>query len=136
MSNSMLKAYIGQPRYSLANWLALHNPLIVVDEAHNTRTDKSFVALKRLNPSAILELTATPLPHQSNVLYHVSAQELQAENMIKLPITLREHRGGLGGGGVRRGADATMAGDRGAAGAGGGRCLCAADRFVPGAERE
>ncbi|AJP48407.1 type III restriction enzyme, res subunit [Rugosibacter aromaticivorans] len=90
-ANAMLQAYVGQPRYSLANWLALNHPLIVVDEAHNTRTEKSFVALKRLNPSAILELTATPLPHQSNVLYHVSAQELQAEDMIKLPITLREH---------------------------------------------
>ncbi len=93
-ANSPLKAYVGQARYSLANWLALQNPLIVVDEAHNTKTEKSFVALKRLNPSAILELTATPLPHQSNVLYHVSAQELQAEDMIKLPITLREHAEG------------------------------------------
>src|SRR3989338_2313644 len=92
--NSPLKAYVGQARYSLANWLAINNPLIVVDEAHNTRTENSFVALRRLNPSAILELTATPLPHQSNVLYHVSAQELQAENMIKLPITLREHAEG------------------------------------------
>lgn len=62
-----------------------------MDEAHNAKTDKSFAALMRLNPSAILELTATPLPHKSNVLYHVSAQELQAEQMIKLPITLREH---------------------------------------------
>lgn len=88
---AMLKTYVGQPRYSLANWLALQNPLIIVDEAHNTKTDKSFAALMRLNPSAILELTATPLPHKSNVLYHVSAQELQAEQMIKLPITLREH---------------------------------------------
>jgi type III restriction enzyme len=93
-ANAMLKPFAGQPRYSLANWLALQNPLIVVDEAHNTKTEKSFVALKRLNPSAILELTATPLPHQSNVLYHVSAQELQAEEMIKLPITLREHADG------------------------------------------
>jgi len=93
-ADSPLKAYVGQVRYSLANWLALQNPLIVVDEAHNTRTENSFIALRRLNPSAILELTATPLPHQSNVLYHVSAQELQAEDMIKLPITLREHAEG------------------------------------------
>lgn len=91
VANAMLKGYVGQPRYSLANWLALQNPLIVVDEAHNAKTDKSFTALMRLNPSAILELSATPLPHKSNVLYHVSAQELQAEQMIKLPITLREH---------------------------------------------
>ncbi|MEO8331179.1 MAG: DEAD/DEAH box helicase family protein [Gallionella sp.] len=92
---AMLKAYVGQPRYSLANWLALQNPLIIVDEAHNARTDNSFTALKRLNPSAILELTATPIAHKTNVLYHVSAQELQAEQMIKLPITLREHPEGV-----------------------------------------
>ena len=90
-NNAMLHAYIGQARYSLANWLALQNPLVVVDEAHNARTDNSFTALKRLNPSAILELTATPIAHKTNVLYHVSAQELQAEQMIKLPITLSEH---------------------------------------------
>jgi len=90
-SNEMLQAYIGQPRFSLANWLALQNPLVVVDEAHNARTDASFTALKRLNPSVILELTATPIAHKTNVLYHVSAQELQAEQMIKLPITLSEH---------------------------------------------
>lgn len=92
--DSPLRAYVGQPRYSLANWLALHRPLIVVDEAHNTKTERSFEALKRLNPAAILELTATPIPARTNVLYHVSAQELQAEDMIKLPITLREHPDG------------------------------------------
>lgn len=93
-ANAMLKPFAGQARYSLANWLALQNPLIIVDEAHNARTQNSFIALKRLNPSSILELTATPLQQQSNVLYHVSAQELQAEDMIKLPITLREHAEG------------------------------------------
>jgi type III restriction enzyme len=92
--DSPLKAYVGQPRYSLANWLALHQPLVIVDEAHNAKTDRSFEALKRLNPSAILELTATPIPNKTNVLYHVSAQELQAEDMVKLPITLREHPDG------------------------------------------
>lgn len=87
----VLPGFIGQPRWSLANWLALHEPLLIVDEAHNTKTDKSFTALKRLNPSAILELTATPIPSKTNVLYHVSAQELAAESMIKLPIALNEH---------------------------------------------
>ncbi len=87
----VLKGFVGQPRWSLANWLALHEPLLIVDEAHNTKTDKSFTALKRLNPSAILELTATPIPTKTNVLYHVSAQELAAESMIKLPIALAEH---------------------------------------------
>ncbi|MCE7958928.1 MAG: hypothetical protein DYH06_13485, partial [Acidobacteria bacterium ACB2] len=41
--------------------------------------------------SAILELTATPIATKTNVLYHVSAQELAAESMIKLPIALAEH---------------------------------------------
>lgn len=87
----VLGGFVGQPRWSLANWLALHEPLLIVDEAHNTKTDKSFTALKRLNPSAILELTATPIPSKTNVLYHVSAQELASEAMIKLPIALAEH---------------------------------------------
>lgn len=89
--NSPLKAYVGKPKYSLANWLALQQPLVIVDEAHNTKTERSFEALKRLNPAVILELTATPIPKHTNVLYHVSAQELQAEDMIKLPIVLMEH---------------------------------------------
>ncbi len=89
--SGVLQGREGQPRWSLANWLALHSPLLIVDEAHNTKTDKSFTALKRLNPSAILELTATPIPAKTNVLYHVSAQELAAESMIKLPIALAEH---------------------------------------------
>ena len=90
-TNSPLKGYVGKPKYSLANWLALQQPLVIVDEAHNAKTERSFEALKRLNPSVILELTATPIPKQTNVLYHVSAQELQAEHMIKLPIVLIEH---------------------------------------------
>ncbi|CDS52374.1 hypothetical protein [Polaromonas sp. CG9_12] len=92
--SGVLRGREGQPRWSLANWLALHAPLLIVDEAHNTKTDKSFTALKRLNPSAILELTATPIPAKTNVLYHVSAQELAAESMIKLPIALAEHPNG------------------------------------------
>jgi type III restriction enzyme len=93
-SSGILKNHLGQPRQSLANWLALQAPLLIVDEAHNTKTDKSFTALKRLNPSAILELTATPIVGKTNVLYHVSAQELAAEHMIKLPISLAEHAQG------------------------------------------
>ena len=89
--SGVLRGREGQPRWSLANWLALHAPLLIVDEAHNTKTDKSFTALRRLNPGAILELTATPIPAKTNVLYHVSAQELAAQSMIKLPIALAEH---------------------------------------------
>ncbi|MCU0764287.1 MAG: DEAD/DEAH box helicase family protein, partial [Hydrogenophaga sp.] len=90
----MLTRFVGQPRWSLANWLAIRRPYVIVDEAHSTKTERSFEALKRLNPSLILELTATPVPKRTNVLFHVSAQELQAEDMIKMPIALIEHTRG------------------------------------------
>ena len=90
----MLRPYVGKPKRSLANWLALQSPIVIVDEAHNAKTDKSFTTLARLNPSVILELTATPVAGKANVLYHVSAQQLQAENMIKMPIMLAEHKDG------------------------------------------
>ena len=90
----MLARFVGQPRWSLANWLALRQPHVIVDEAHNTKTERSFEALKRLNPAMILELTATPVPQRTNVLFHVSAQQLQCADMIKMPIQLMEHTRG------------------------------------------
>ncbi|HNY48692.1 MAG TPA: DEAD/DEAH box helicase family protein, partial [Casimicrobium sp.] len=90
----MLRPYLGKPKRSLANWLALQSPIVIVDEAHNAKTDKSFTTLARLNPAMILELTATPVPGKADLLYHVSAQQLQAENMIKMPIMLAEHKDG------------------------------------------
>lgn len=86
----LTRADLGRVKHSIANWLALHQPAVIVDEAHNSRTHASFETLKRLQPSCVIELTATPTKG-SNVLYHVSAQELKAEQMIKLPIVLTEH---------------------------------------------
>ncbi len=76
--------------YSLANVLRLRRPIVIVDEAHNARTALSFDTLARFRPSCILEFTATPAKEKapSNVLYHVSAKQLAAEDMIKLPIRL------------------------------------------------
>jgi type III restriction enzyme len=76
--------------YSFANALRLRRPFIIVDEAHNSRTPLSFDTLARFRPSGILELTATPdtATTPSNVLHSVSAAELKAEDMIKLPIQL------------------------------------------------
>jgi len=92
VKRSLEKYENGAPIPSLANLLCLRRPAIVVDEAHGARTDLSFEALARFNPACILELTATPTqppkPSPSNVLYHVSAYELKAEHMIKLPIRL------------------------------------------------
>lgn len=86
----LTRADLGRVKHSIANWLALHRPAVIVDEAHNSRTQTSFETLKRLQPSCVIEMTATPTKG-SNVLYHVSAQELKAEEMIKLPIVLAEH---------------------------------------------
>jgi type III restriction enzyme len=85
-------ADLGRVKHSLANLLALARPIVVVDEAHNAKTNTTFETLKRVAPSAILELTATPVPRKTNVLYSVTARELQAEDMIKLPVMLAEHR--------------------------------------------
>jgi type III restriction enzyme len=88
----LTQADVGRVKHSLANLLALVRPLVVVDEAHNAKTDTTFDTLKRVAPSAILELTATPVPKKTNVLVSVSARELQAEDMIKLPVMLAEHK--------------------------------------------
>lgn len=76
--------------YSLANVLRLRRPFVIVDEAHNSRTELSFETLTRFNPSGIMELTATPDTEKnpSNVLHSVYAAELKGEEMIKLPIRL------------------------------------------------
>jgi type III restriction enzyme len=80
----------GKPTPSLANLLRLHRPIVIVDEAQNVRSPLSFETLARFNPSCILEFTATPhrADHPSNVLYSISARELKAESMIKLPLRL------------------------------------------------
>lgn len=79
------------PKKSLANVLNLRSPIMIVDEAHNARTQLSFETLARFNPACILEFTATPntQSNPSNVLFSVSAARLKADAMIKLPIQLR-----------------------------------------------
>ena len=81
----------GKVKYSFANLLAYTRPLVVIDEAHNHHSKLSTEVLQRLRPSAIIEFTATPADN-SNVLFKVSASELKAEDMIKLPVRLAEHR--------------------------------------------
>lgn len=76
---------------SLANVLRLRRPFVIVDEAHNSRTELAFDMLARFHPSGVMELTATPDLERtpSNVLHSVSAAELKAEEMIKLPVVLQ-----------------------------------------------
>ena len=75
---------------SLANLLRLRRPFLVIDEAHNNRTELAFSTLAAFDPSGILELTATPDTDRtpSNILHSVSAVELKVAAMIKLPVML------------------------------------------------
>ena len=80
----------GGVKFSFANLMHIHRPLMIVDEAHNAMTGLTREMQSRVNPCAIVEFTATPQLN-SNILHSVSAQELKAEEMIKLPIMLSEH---------------------------------------------
>jgi len=78
----------GKPKPSLVNMLRLRRPVVIVDEAHNARTELSFTTLGNVSPSCIIEFSATPARTKapSNVLHHVSASELKVGNMVKLPL--------------------------------------------------
>jgi type III restriction enzyme len=86
--DDLLPGADGKPIPSLVNMLRLRRPIVIVDEAHNARTDLSFATLGHMRPSCIVEFTATPARERSpsNVLHHVSAAELKAASMVKLPL--------------------------------------------------
>ena len=90
LAESLDKYENGIPVQSLANLMKMYRPIVIVDEAHNSRTQLSFETLSRFNPSCIIEFTATPATEEnaSNILYSVSAAELKADQMIKMPIRL------------------------------------------------
>ena len=84
----------GWVKHSLINVLKLIRPTVILDEAHkaygpNDKTNTEFVeSVNRLNPRFVLELSATPKIGISNILVNISGIELQAEEMIKLPIEI------------------------------------------------
>lgn len=89
--DGMPEQYKGE--HSLVDVIRMRFPFIIVDEAHNQGTPLAVDTLVRLNPSCVLELTATPdrANQPSNVLRSVTAATLQAEDMIKLPLELAIH---------------------------------------------
>ncbi len=80
----------GGIKFSFRNLLAWKRPLLLIDEAHNSKSSLSMEVIRRIAPACILEFTATPAKN-SNILHSVSAAELKAEEMIKLPVMLTEH---------------------------------------------
>ncbi len=79
-------------KHSLFNVFKICRPIVILDEAHKaygTKIDRSREyarAINRMDPRVVIELSATPKHEISNVLVDISGQQLQDEEMIKLPI--------------------------------------------------
>ena len=83
----------GTPDTALIQVLRQCRPVVVVDESHNAGSDLSIEMLRRLHPSFVLDLTATPRKN-SNVISYVDARALKKEHMVKVPVLVynRERR--------------------------------------------
>ena len=75
---------------ALINVIRSLNPVVVVDESHNAESDLSVEMLNNLNPSFVIDLTATP-KENSNIISFVNAMALKKENMVKLPVIVYNH---------------------------------------------
>lgn len=80
----------GTDETALINIIRSLNPIVIVDESHNAESDLSVEMLKNLNPSLVLDLTATP-KENSNIISFVSALKLKQEHMVKLPVVVYNH---------------------------------------------
>ena len=84
--------YPGVVKQSLINVFKLCRPIVILDEAHKAygksyNASKEFAAaINRMDPSIVVELSATPNSRISNVLVDIQGTDLQSEEMIKLPI--------------------------------------------------
>lgn len=75
------------PDTALLQVIRQMNPVVVVDESHNAKSELSIAMLQNLNPSFVLSMTATPTK-RSNIISYVNARELKKENMVKLPVVV------------------------------------------------
>lgn len=75
------------PDTALIQVLRHLEPVVIVDESHNAGSDLSTEMLNNLNPSFVLDLTATPRKN-SNIISYVDARELKKEHMVKLPVVV------------------------------------------------
>ncbi|MDP3997629.1 MAG: DEAD/DEAH box helicase family protein [bacterium] len=74
-----------QVKTSLGNVLRLLEPVIIMDEGHKAYSHIAQDTLHGLNPSMLVELSATP-PEESNKLVDIAGLELLREEMIKLDL--------------------------------------------------
>ena len=70
---------------ALINVIRTLKPVVVVDESHNAAGELSVDMLQTLNPSFILDLTATPR-NNSNIISYIDAMQLKRQHMVKLPV--------------------------------------------------
>ncbi|TCO09316.1 DEAD/DEAH box helicase [Natronoflexus pectinivorans] len=75
---------------ALINVIRSLNPVVIVDESHNAESVLSVEMLNNLNPSFVLDLTATP-KENSNIISFVNAMALKKEHMVKLPVIVYNH---------------------------------------------
>ena len=83
----------GAVKHSLFNVFKMLRPVVVLDEAHKAygarkpEANKEFARdISRLDPSMVIELSATPNKGISNLLVDISGPELKNAQMIKAPV--------------------------------------------------
>ncbi len=88
----------GPVKHSLFNVFKMLRPVVVLDEAHkaygavNRAANEEFVrSVNRLDPSMVIELSATPNRGISNLLVDITGVELKNEEMIKLPVQVTSY---------------------------------------------
>lgn len=74
-------------KHSLGNVMRILRPIVIFDEGHRGASVLAQQTINGLNPSFILELSATP-KQNSNVIVNVGGKDLKNEKMIKLPINV------------------------------------------------
>ena len=88
----------GPVKHSLFNVFKMLRPVVVLDEAHKAygarkpEANEEFArAVSRLDPSLVIELSATPNKGISNLLVDVSGPDLKREQMIKAPVQVTSY---------------------------------------------
>ena len=83
----------GPVLHSLFNVIKMQRPVVILDEAHKAygaakrEANVEFArAVSRLDPSLVIELSATPNRGISNLLVNISGPQLKQEQMIKSPV--------------------------------------------------
>ena len=88
----------GPVKNSLFNVFKMLRPVVVLDEAHKAygarkpEANEEFArAVSRLDPSLVIELSATPNKGISNLLVDISGPDLKRAQMIKAPVRVTSY---------------------------------------------